>query len=102
MLAMMLTPNIWLHSQFGKVVFVAIDVIVGIQILLIVGTSITVHRSTAPKMPYDDNSPSGKDALKNPHGSTSNGTGSRITSLCVLAWMFNPLTMGLSTRGIVL
>eukprot|EP00041_Stephanoeca_diplocostata_P036318 m.1318811 g.1318811 ORF g.1318811 m.1318811 type:complete len:394 (+) comp24842_c0_seq5:169-1350(+) len=97
LLAMILTPNIWLHTQFGKLVFVVVDIIVGIQISLIVRDSPMAREDESRK----DQNVVGERSSPRKYiaNDTSNGNSPAAVSLCVLAWMFNPLTMGLSTRG---
>ena len=66
LLALLLTPNLWLHPAWGKLLFCAADLVVGGQI-----RDILLARQVPEEM----------------------------ARLCAHAWLFNPLTVIVSTRG---
>lgn len=66
LLAFLLTPNIFLHRDFGKVLFSVVDILVAILIRRIL---------------------------------TKQGCSERTKCVCALVWLYNPLTIVISTRG---
>ena len=65
-LALLLTPNLFIHPAFGKLLFAAVDLIVGLQLHAILRL-----RKVPPP----------------------------IARRCMAAWLFNPLSLNVSTRG---
>jgi phosphatidylinositol glycan class M len=65
-LALLLTPNIWAHPAFGKLLFTIADLAVGVQIYSIL---------TDRRVPHV------------------------VACRCAGAWLFNPLSLNVSTRG---
>lgn len=66
LLALLLSPNIFLHHDFGKVLFSAVDIFVAILIKRIL---------------------------------TRNNYNERTKCIAALTWLYNPLTIVISTRG---
>lgn len=66
LLAFILTPNVYLHQDFGKILFSVIDILVAILIQQIV---------------------------------LGQKYKQRTANLCALLWLYNPLTIVISTRG---
>ncbi|XP_044574530.1 GPI mannosyltransferase 1 [Cotesia glomerata] len=66
LLAVILSPNIFLHNDFGKLLFSFTDIIAGVLIKIILFK-----------------------------GKCNN----RIGELCALSWLYNPMTIVISTRG---
>ncbi|XP_008551095.1 GPI mannosyltransferase 1 [Microplitis demolitor] len=69
LLALILTPNIFLHYDFGKLLFSLIDIIAGVLIKIILTKG------------------------------NSNKYKNKIAELCALSWIYNPMTIIISTRG---
>lgn len=66
-LALILTPNIFFSSQYGKIIFSFVDILVAILIKKLIVTNKT----------YDIN----------------------VATKCACLWLYNPLTIVISTRG---
>ena len=67
LLALLLSPNILVHADFGKALFSLIDIVVAVLIKNILSRSGQCSRKTA--------------------------------EICALVWLYNPLTIVISTRG---
>jgi phosphatidylinositol glycan class M len=66
LLALLLTPNVWAHRSWGKLLFAAADLAVGAQVHAIL---------LARRVPH------------------------ATARACASAWLFNPLSLNVSTRG---
>jgi GPI mannosyltransferase 1 subunit M len=72
LLAFVLTPNIWLHPVWGKVLFACADLLAGYMISRLISPSVfTKYKSGLPKR----------------------------TKTLVCIWLFNPIVINVSTRG---
>eukprot|EP00794_Sanderia_malayensis_P018604 gene18604-20475_t len=82
LLAFIMLPNVWLHKYFGKVFFSICDLIVGVLIIKILSVEGGILCKETRR----------KDACLNIE--------SRKTQfLALVLWLFNPLTLTISTRG---
>ena len=80
LLAFLMTPNSFLHPSFGKVFFSICDLIIGWLIIKINRTSLEKYPAVV-----------GDTAIKN--------TSEKPTLFPVFLWLFNPITLSISTRG---
>jgi phosphatidylinositol glycan class M len=84
-LAYLLLPNLWLHPAWGKVLFIASDLVVGLQVMRI--SAWTTNASSSL------NTARGKRKASPPSFSSSSPL------LHASLWLFNPLVINFSTRG---
>ena len=97
LLALLLTPNEWLHPSFGKYLFAACDILAGVLMYrLLVRAILPATQARSP--PASD---SKEDAAK----STSEGVDAsaqdteKLATLLVATHLLNPLVFTISTRG---
>jgi len=87
-LAYLLLPNLWVHPAWGKVLFVASDLLVG---LLIMRISAWTTKTSPPLA-------KGRATTKRKK-STLSSSSSSSPLLHASLWLFNPLVINFSTRG---
>lgn len=83
LLAALLTPNIWLHASFGKYLFAACDILVGVLLHRL----LRAHILVAPAPPAAADAPAEGRALE------------RKATLYAALHLLNPLVFSISTRG---
>ncbi|KAH8106789.1 glycosyltransferase family 50 protein [Cristinia sonorae] len=90
LLAVLLTPNHWLHPSFGKYLFAACDIVAGILMyrLLVAIVLPSITRTKASRRP------STEESVEDAESSIS-----RQASLLSAVHLLNPLVFSISTRG---
>ncbi|KAF8969654.1 PIG-M-domain-containing protein [Flammula alnicola] len=92
LLALLLTPNGWLHPSFGKYLFAFCDIINGILIYQLLNTEIIrqhtgIHSSTSSPSEKRDNAQAPADSSE------------RLATIYSAVHLLNPLVFSISTRG---
>ncbi|RDB23052.1 GPI mannosyltransferase 1 [Hypsizygus marmoreus] len=96
LLALLLTPNDWLHPSFGKYFFAACDIINGVLIYRLLVSEILPSASSAPsKSKPKDESATSDTVSETLTAERIQGQATLYTSLHLL----NPLVFSISTRG---
>lgn len=95
LLALLLTPNLLLHHTFGKFLFCLFDILVAIITRAIVKNNLleyeymkktdTVNVNILPKF-------KAKEKIENPKFESK-------LNICMLLWLYNPMSIAISTRG---
>lgn len=107
LIALLLIPNISVHKSFGKILFCIIDVIDAFFIRLIVkssliffqNTSKTVHMANLPSVVGSSRKKSKPSRGNNSGHKQLDDTLTFTTNLSMIIWLYNPLTVAISTRG---
>ncbi|KAL0577939.1 GPI mannosyltransferase 1 [Marasmius crinis-equi] len=86
LLALLLTPNEWLHPSFGKYLFAACDIINGIIIYKLL-ISVILPRPTHPEH------------KKPPSSDHTVSQNARQATICSAIHLLNPMVFSISTRG---
>ncbi|KAI0093918.1 glycosyltransferase family 50 protein [Irpex rosettiformis] len=103
LLALLLTPNEWLHPSFGKYLFAACDLLAGVLMhQLLVGQVLPVNMSL-PSPPSAESSENVEDKDRAPSSvraqeSREDRISTRAT-LLIASHLLNPLVFTISTRG---
>lgn len=92
LLALLLTPNVWLHPSFGKYLFAACDIINGLLIYQLLVSKIL------PSIP----TPSTSTKAMSPDASVQledNARKEKLAAIYAASYLLNPLVFSISTRG---
>ncbi|KAJ3511890.1 hypothetical protein NLJ89_g3844 [Agrocybe chaxingu] len=90
LLALLLTPNGWLHPSFGKYLFALCDILNGILIYQLLKTEILPEHGSEKSI----------DATKQPSSEEGLSCSTEhFATLCAAAHLLNPLVFSISTRG---
>jgi phosphatidylinositol glycan class M len=92
LLALILTPNEWLHPSFGKLLFAACDILNGI---IIHGL---ILRENLPKEKCQEDVKGSLDGKKNPSFKPVTDR-DRLAAIYAAVYLLNPLVFSISTRG---
>ena len=87
MLALLLTPNGWLHPSFGKYLFALCDILNGVLIYHLLLSEVLEQKQPENTPPKNSSSKETKTELKNK------------ATLYSSLHLFNPLVFSISTRG---
>ncbi|KAF5330554.1 hypothetical protein D9619_005315 [Psilocybe cf. subviscida] len=101
LLALVLTPNGWLHPSFGKYIFALCDIVNGILIYQLLKTEI-LPRTRRATPPAPKTSLEAKDTPKSsvqPPSTSSSYTTEQLATLYSTVHLLNPLVFSISTRG---
>ncbi|VEN33713.1 unnamed protein product [Callosobruchus maculatus] len=116
-IAILLIPNVTVHPSYGKILFSLTDILVALLIRSIVQNSLknyeTYTQKDCPKgdvkqIKSDDSDKKKKRKQRQSNRQqlnvtkkqlTSKSDVDRITDLSMTAWLYNPLTIAISTRG---
>ncbi|CAH1992290.1 unnamed protein product [Acanthoscelides obtectus] len=116
-IALLLIPNITIHPSYGKLLFSLIDILVALLIRAIVKNSLKNYESYSQKDASNKNvqqiktetSETRKKKKKRQSNKQQLNMSKRqleskndvdhIADLCMTAWLYNPLTIAISTRG---
>ncbi|KAI0372911.1 glycosyltransferase family 50 protein [Pilatotrama ljubarskyi] len=94
LLALLLTPNEWLHPSFGKFLFAACDILAGLLMYELLVSVILPHAQPAEVQ---------QEGGKDDSGSASSGAAvestQRLATFLVSLHLLNPLVFTISTRG---
>ncbi|KAF8809011.1 GPI mannosyltransferase 1 [Phlegmacium glaucopus] len=90
LLAILLTPNAWLHPSFGKYLFSACDIINGMLIYQLLKTEILSRTLASPSSKTEG----GKQKTK-----TSATSIDKLATIYTTTHLLNPLVFSISTRG---
>ncbi|KAJ8919991.1 hypothetical protein NQ315_006521 [Exocentrus adspersus] len=111
--ALFLIPNITLHHSFGKILFSVVDMIVAVLIRLIVKNALeeygsykqmqqeeSVHGLKKPPSIKHRKRPRYQ-RLVSSRSEVTNNTNhmDEVVNISMLAWLYNPLTIAIGTRG---
>jgi phosphatidylinositol glycan class M len=90
LLALLLTPNSWLHPSFGKYIFALCDIVNGVLIYQLLRAEILKTR----KPPNTSPNPKNEQSRGAPADSTE-----RMATIYSAVHLLNPLIFSISTRG---
>ncbi|KAF6763833.1 GPI mannosyltransferase 1 [Ephemerocybe angulata] len=96
LLALLLTPNAWLHPSFGKYVFAACDLLNGWLIYRMLLTEIIPEAEQSPGESSSSGSGAGKRRKLNPYLEERR---ERMATIYSAVHLLNPLVFSISTRG---
>lgn len=110
LIALLLTPNVYFHSAFGKIIFCEIDLIVAYFIRRLVYLNIISwmtkyegYTSKKPPIKAIENKQKATKSKKNKNIPTKYNvkveTAIYWAHRAMLVWLYNPMTIAISTRG---